>query len=135
MRWAWVIFWGIAGIGMIVSGFFVDWFVVDFTFFKMNLGWFAALYGALSVWRNVGLQQEMALTDRELHDYGERLSQATPLILQRAKEGVRPRVIARELEERFGIPEVVGLKYMVVLSRVRLKPDSECTPEGEAPKS
>lgn len=133
MRWAWVIFWGIAGLGMVASELAVEWFVIDFTFFKLNLGWFAVLYSALYLWRNVMLKREMALTDRELHDFGERLSEVTPLILKRAQEGKRPREIAAEMQERHGIPEVVGLKYMVVLSRVRLKPATEETAEHKAP--
>lgn len=118
MRWAWVVFWGISGVGMLLSAFFVDWFVIDFTFFKLNLGWFAVLYSGLHVWRNAMLQREIELTARELHDFGERLSRVTPLILDRAREGVRPKAIAAELQEQHGIPELVGLKYMVALSKV-----------------
>jgi len=118
---------------MLLSAFFVEWFAIDFTFFRLNLGWFAVLYSALHVWRNLTLQREMALTDRELHDYGERLSAVTPLILDRAAQGVRPRAIAAELVGQHGIPELVSLKYMVALSKVRGGRSDAPPPEGEGP--
>ena len=117
MRWNWIIFWGAAGVGMLVSGFWLDWFVVNLTLFRINIGWLACLYASLLTYRNVRLQTEIRMTERELHDWGERLAEATPRILDLAEQGKRPRDIAALLCKEQGIPELVSLKYMVALSR------------------
>jgi len=106
---------------MLLSSFLVDWFDIDFTYFKLNLGWFAVIYSALLLWKNIYTRMELDLTPRELHDWGDRLSLATPEILERAEQGQRPREIAQELLAKHGIPEIVSLKYMVVLARVKKK--------------
>jgi hypothetical protein len=118
-KWAWATFWLIAGTGMLVAGIWVEWFNVDFTYFKVNVGWFALVYAALVFTGNVLTLRAMMLTQRELHDWGDALAEATPVILELAEKGDRPREIARELTARYRIPELVSLKYMVALSRVR----------------
>lgn len=123
MRWNWLIFWGAAGLAMLVSSFWVNWFDIDFTWFKLNLGWFALTYSGLLVVRNIQLQKHMLLTQRELHDWGEILSKVTPIIIQKVEEGLRTRQIAANLVKSHGIPEFVSLKYMVALGK-QLKKES-----------
>lgn len=117
MRWTWLIFWGIAGIGMLISQFWLDWFVVDFTYFRLNVGWFAVVYSGLLAYRNVLVKEELQLTPRELHDWGETLSRITPTILELARDGVGPKDIASQLEKSDGVPTLVSLKYMVAVSQ------------------
>ncbi len=130
MRWTWLIFWGVAGIAMLLSSFFVPWFDIDFTFFKLNLGWFALVYAALLLVRNLFLKQELELTPRELHDFGDTLSEVTPSILELAENGARPKEIAARLKSSHGLPELVSLKYMVALSK-QLKKESQSKSEEE----
>jgi len=118
-KWAWVVFWSVAGVGMLVAGFWVNWFTIDYTYFTFNLGWFALIYALLAGLGNVMTVRAMMLTDRELHDWGDKLVEVTPTILAMANEGRRPRDIAAALEMKAGIPEVISLKYMVALSRAR----------------
>jgi len=114
-------FWAVAGVAMLISSFWVDWFAIDFTYFKLNLGWFAIVYAGLLVLRNLFLKRELELTPRELHDWGEVLARVTPTILEKAEEGLRPRDIARLLKEKHQVPELVSLKFMVALARARKK--------------
>ncbi len=116
MRWKWLTFWGVAGLAMLVSSFWVDWFRVDFTYFRLNVGWFAVVYAGLLAYRNIAIQEHIQLSARELHDWGDDLAEATPLILHQAREGRRPRDIAGELEKARGIPPLVSLKYMAALT-------------------
>ena len=102
---------------MLVSSFVVNWFDIDFTYFKLNLGWFALVYTGLLAVRNVLVKQQIEMTPRELHDWGETLARVTPQILELAEEGSRPKVIAAKLKAADGIPELVSLKYMVALSK------------------
>lgn len=104
---------------MLLSSFWVNWFDIDFTYFKLNLGWFAVVYSGLLVWRNIIMKGQIELSPRELHDWGDRLSQVTPQILSMAEQGNRPREIAAQLLAQQGIPELVSLKYMVVLANVK----------------
>lgn len=106
---------------MSVSQLWTTWFTIDFTFFRLNLGWIALLYSALLVYLNLRLRQEMQLTQRELHDWGEVLSSVTPQILELAEQGMRTKEIARRLEKEHSLPQLVSLKYMVALSRARKK--------------
>jgi hypothetical protein len=124
LRWTWLIFWGVAGVGMLASSFFVSWFDIDFTYFKLNLGWFALVYAGLLVMRNVLVKQQIEMTPRELHDWGEILAKVTPRILDLAENGSRPKEIAAELKVSDKIPELVSLKYMVALSK-QLKKEAE----------
>lgn len=124
MRWTWLIFWGVAGIGMLASSFVVNWFDIDFTYFKLNLGWFALVYAGLLAMRNVLVKQQIEMTPRELHDWGETLTRVTPNILELAEAGQRPKVIAAQLKSSDGIPELVSLKYMIALSK-QLKKEAE----------
>jgi len=111
-----MVFWGVAGIAMLVSSFWVEWFVVDLTLFKVNVGWFATVYASLLLIINVQLKKEIVMTPRELHDWGETLSAVTPFIIEQAEGGKRPKEIARLLEAEKKIPPLVSLKYMVALS-------------------
>ncbi len=124
MRWTWLIFWGVAGIGMLASSFFVSWFDIDFTYFKLNLGWFALVYAGLLIMRNILMKQQIEMTPRELHDWGELLASVTPRILDLAEQGSRPKEIAAELKVSHKIPELVALKYMIALSK-QLKKEAE----------
>lgn len=117
MRWTWLIFWAVAGVAMLLSSFVVNWFEIDFTFFKLNLGFFALIYAGLLAVRNVLMKQQIEMTGRELHDWGDKLSQVTPKIIELAGNGSRPKEIAAHLKAQAGIPELVSLKYMVALSK------------------
>lgn len=128
MRWNWMVFWGVAGIAMLVSSFWVEWFVVDLTLFKVNVGWFATVYASLLLIINVQLKKEIALTPRELHDWGETLAEVTPLIIEQAEAGKRPKQIAASLEAERKIPAIVSLKYMVALSKELKKKKEEGGP-------
>lgn len=109
---------------MLASSFFVTWFDIDFTYFKLNLGWFALVYAGLLVVRNVLVKQQIEMTPRELHDWGETLAKVTPRILDLAENGSRPKEIAAELKVSDKIPELISLKYMVALSK-QLKKEAE----------
>lgn len=124
MRWTWLIFWGVAGVAMLISSFWLPWFDIDFTWFKLNLGWFAITYSGLLVLRNLFLQQEIDLTTRELHDWGEILSTVTPIIISGAENGLRPKEIAAGLQKSHKIPPLVSLKYMVAVAK-QLKKEAE----------
>lgn len=102
---------------MLLSSFRVDWFDIDFTWFKLNLGWFALVYAGLLVLRNLFIKEELHMTPRELHDWGEVLAEVTPFIMDKAGGGERARDIAGELERDRGIPRLVSLKYMIALAR------------------
>ncbi len=117
MRWTWLVFWAVAGVAMLLSSFVVNWFEIDFTFFKLNLGFFALVYAGLLALRNVLMKQQIEMTGRELHDWGDKLAQATPNIIELAGNGSRPKEIAALLKADRGIPELVSLKYMVALSK------------------
>ena len=131
MRWTWLAFWGVAGLAMLISSFWLPWFDIDFTWFKLNLGWFAIVYSGLLVMRNLFLKQELELTPRELHDWGETLSDVTPIIIAGAQDGLRTKVIAARLQKSHKIPPLVSLKYMVALSKQLKKDAEECKDSGE----
>jgi hypothetical protein len=124
LRWAWLGFWGAAGLAMLLSSFWVEWFDIDFTWFKLNLGWFALVYSGLLVLRNLFIKEELHLTPRELHDWGAVLAEVTPYIMESAGDGVRTGEIADRLEKDRGLPRLVSLKYMIALSK-ELKKDAE----------
>ncbi len=130
MRWNWMAFWGVAGIGMLVSSLWLDWFVVDLTLFKVNVGWFAVVYASLLLIINVQLKKEIAMTPRELHDWGGILSEVTPFIIEQAEAGKRPKQIAALLEADRKIPPIVSLKFMVALSKELKKAKEE---QGQPP--
>ena len=132
MRWNWMVFWGVAGIAMLVSSFWVNWFVVDLTLFKVNVGWFATVYASLLLIINVQLKKEIAMTPRELHDWGQTLSEVTPFIIEQAEAGKRPKQIAALLEAERKIPPIVSLKYMVALSKELKKKKEEGGPPPAA---
>jgi len=117
MRWTWTLFWAAAGLAMLVSQLWVRWFVIDFTYFKVNLGWIALVYSGLTAYLNVRLRTEIQLTDRELHDWGDVFIQVTPLIIEMASQGVRPREIAARLEKERSLPPLVSMKYMAALEK------------------
>jgi len=123
-------FWGVAGIGMLVSSLWLDWFVVDLTLFKVNVGWFAVVYASLLLIINVQLKKEIAMTPRELHDWGGILSEVTPFIIEQAEAGKRPKQIAALLEADRKIPPIVSLKFMVGLSKELKKAKEE---QGQPP--
>lgn len=110
---------------MLLSSFWLNWFVVDFTYFKLNVGWFAVVYAGLLAYRNLMIKEQIQLTSRELHDWGEVLTRSTPFILEQARLGVRPRDIASKLEKRESLPPVVSLKYMAALTTFLEKSDRE----------
>jgi len=114
---------------MLLSSLWVEWFDIDFTYFKLNLGWFALVYSGLLVLRNLFIREELELTPRELHDFGAVLAEVTPVIMESAGDGVRPRDIADKLEKDRGIPKLVSLKYMVALSK-ELKKKAESVDDG-----
>ncbi len=110
---------------MLVSSFWLNWFVVDFTYFKLNVGWFAVVYAGLLAYRNLMIREHIQLTSRELHDWGDVLTRSTPFILEQARLGVRPREIASRLETQESLPPVVSLKYMAALTAFLKKSDRE----------
>jgi hypothetical protein len=110
---------------MLISSFWLNWFVVDFTYFKLNVGWFAVVYAGLLAYRNLMIKEHIQLTSRELHDWGDVLTRSTPFILEQARRGVRPRDIASKLETQESLPPVVSLKYMAALTAFLKKSDGE----------
>lgn len=116
MTRGWSTFWVIIGGAMLIIGFWYPWFMVDFGVFKMNIGWFPLLAGIVGTYYGYKMTQSFTLTPRELHDYGQKLTEATPMIVSRLQQGMRPKELATEIEQTQGIPALVTLKFMLALS-------------------
>lgn len=116
MKRAWSTFWLVAGGSMLIAGMWVPWFEIDFTYFKMNVGWFGVVYGMLGLYYNYKLSQTLQLTPRELHDHGQTLTRLAPMIVDRLKRGTKPKALAVEIEKSEGVPVFVTLKFMLALS-------------------
>lgn len=101
---------------MLISSFFVNWFQIDFTYFRLNLGWFALVYCGLLIYQAVMTGRAAAFSDRELHDWGETLTDVTPLIVDRLTSGAKAQAVCDELEKSKGIPPLITMKYIVALA-------------------
>jgi hypothetical protein len=108
-----------AGAVMVIAGEWVDWTVVDILGLRFNLGWLAVTYGFLLSLRNAILKPHLAITERELHDFGDKLVELTPRIVEWLEQGERPAVIASRLLASHAIPELVTLKYIIAMGNYR----------------
>jgi hypothetical protein len=75
------------------------------------------IYGGLQlyVWRST--VEQLPLTDDEVKRWGDKLEKATPLIVDQLNEQRAVKEIAIEVKEKYGIPEVTTLRYIIPLVR------------------
>jgi hypothetical protein len=107
------------GAAFVVAGEWVDWTVLDILGVRFNLGWLAVLYGFLLALRNAILKPHLVVTERELHDYGDKLVALTPQMIQWLEQGDKPRVVADRVEKAQQIPPLVTLKYIIAMGNYR----------------
>ncbi|GEM_PF-6265589 len=116
LKRTWATFWIALGVGMLVAGFWVDWFRFNVYFTHLSVGWLALIYGVLGAYYNHQLNERLKLNEREMHDWGDRLERATPKIVAWTRAGLTPKAVAQEVEKEEGVPYFVTLKYMLALS-------------------
>lgn len=105
------ILWLVAAVALAV------WSVLDFSLFKPVLAVLAAIYGVLLLVKERIVQHRVDLSPEELEAYGERLSAATPLIVEELGKGRHVSVIAKQVKRDHDVPEDVTLRYIIALGR------------------
>lgn len=121
LRWSGVIFWGALGLTALVSSIWVDWFIVELAFIRFNLGWPALAYAGVILARNLTIRPHLQITQRELHDFGDKLVAATPEIVNLLGKGISTKDVAERMESNRGIPRLLTLKYIIALGNHQKK--------------
>jgi hypothetical protein len=93
------------------------WAVVEWSIFKPVLGGLAAVYGVLLLVKTRIIEQRVALSQEELGQWGDKLSEATPVILELLGKSRHVSVIARAVKKSHQIPEDITLKYIIALGK------------------
>lgn len=93
------------------------WTAYDYSLFKPVLGALALIYGVLLILKDRIIQQRVELSQEELTRFGDKLSEATPLIVELLKKGRHVSVIAKQVKKSLGIPEDITLKYIIALGK------------------
>ncbi|MFT7581498.1 MAG: hypothetical protein ACI9MR_003175 [Myxococcota bacterium] len=104
-------------VGMIVAqiaGY--DWFIVQIGSFRFALWILVAIYAGLQllIWRTQ--RKHLALSDKEVAKWGDKLEVATPDILEMYRERRPVADIAKALDANHGIPQDVTLRYIIALA-------------------
>ncbi|MGM0576608.1 MAG: hypothetical protein ACQEXJ_12835 [Myxococcota bacterium] len=77
----------------------------------------AAIYAVLQLWIWNNTREKLELTDEEVEEWGPKLEEATPDILEQWEAHTPAKDIAERVEQRHGIPPQVTLRYMIALGR------------------
>jgi hypothetical protein len=125
-------FWLGAGAALVIAGEWYSWTTVKILGFSFNLGWLAVTYGFLLSLRNAILKRFATISDRELHDFADKLVEATPRLVEWLDAGERPAELARRLKDSDGIPEALTLKYILALGNY--KASDQASKGGSASK-
>ncbi len=104
-------FWSVVALAL------AAWAWQDFSAIKVALAVLAAIYGVLHLLKHRLLQRGLELSAQEIAVYESQLIEATPLIVELINAHVPVRDIARQVEERFGLPQDVTLRYIIALGR------------------
>lgn len=91
------------------------WAYADFTWIKAVLAALSLIYGALQLVQSKMVATKLVLSPQELQQYGDKLSEATPAILRMNAQKMSVREIADNLEQSFGLPRLITLKYIIAL--------------------
>jgi len=121
VRWGTVALWLSVGVAALLSSFWVPWFEVTLVGITFNVGWPALIYGGLLLAKNVLLIGHLQFSQRELHDWGDTLSEVTGEIIERLENDQPTSQIATELEQSKGLPKEVTLKYIIALGHYHKK--------------
>jgi len=77
----------------------------------------SAIYGALQVYIWQATQRHVPLTDAEINQWGGKLEEATPKILELFQEHTKVGQIALSVEESHGIPPEITIRYIIALGQ------------------
>ena len=76
-----------------------------------------AIYGALQLFLWYATTERIPLTSEEIGAWGEKLEEATPLILELYSNGEHSRDIATAVEGQHAIPPEITLRYIIELAK------------------
>ena len=109
------VLWCLAGSVMLTTEL-----VFDVRVFGIRLGslWLplwppSLLLGGMYLWYHAWVQKNLKLTREEIERYLDKLEAAMPTILHMLEKGRSVREVAVRLEEEYGIPKVVTLKFII----------------------
>ncbi len=85
------------------------------------IGLLLIIYGILHLIYYYLLYKETLFTRQEEQEYGEALEKAMPTIIDGIKAGRHVDDISREVEEQYGIPPLITLKFILNLGRLMKK--------------
>ena len=73
------------------------------------------LYGIVLIVQDRMVRGKVELSEKDIQQWGERLSAGTPEMLELLEAGETPLFVARTLEEGRGIPQEITLRYIIAL--------------------
>ncbi|MDP6946721.1 MAG: hypothetical protein QF464_21405 [Myxococcota bacterium] len=86
--------------------------------FELPLWILCAVFGLLQFYLWYATRSRLSLSDEEVSQWGAKLEVATPAILEQAKASKPVKAIAEMVEEDYGIPVDVTLRYIIALGHV-----------------
>ena len=116
------IFWTLLGSGAVLFDVLHDppYFSLLIGPLKFPIGILIIVFGVLHLLYYYLLYQETLFTQDE-EQYAQQLEAAVPTIIDRIKEGKHVDEITQEVEEKFGIPPLITVKYILNLGRLMKK--------------
>lgn len=85
------------------------------------LGILVVIFGALNLLNYHVLYRQSMFTEEEAAQYSAVLEKAVPMIIDGIQAGVPVEDIAGKVENGFGIPPLITMKYILALGRIKKK--------------
>jgi len=107
-----------AAIGMAACDiFYKPWFSIDLTVFRLPIWILVFPYGALNIIYHYMEKRACRLSDEEIIEWGRKLEDAVPEIIDLIGQKVSIKEIAARMETTRGIPQLITLKYIIALGK------------------
>jgi len=79
-----------------------------------------ALYSGLQLWSWRATEKGATLSDEEVAQWGETLTDITPKLMEALEAGQPVAEVAQELQSDHGLPVDVTLRYVIALGQARI---------------
>jgi hypothetical protein len=117
------IFWTLIGVGSMVFDLVHDppYFMLIIGPVYFPLGFLVVVFGLLNLLYYHLLFRQSLFTEEEAAQYAVPLEQAVPLIVDEIQAGTPVEDIAAKVEQNYGIPPLITMKYILTLGRMQKK--------------